>query len=140
MTCDYNYHPLAGDFRLKDIIHTLPDTLELSRHSYEYDAFGNIRRWTQISTPAGLNRSWLCGYDDTDQLISVTSQDPVTLANLPTGQYAYTYDDAGNRLTETIDGVTTTASFNSLNQLVSMTTPGGASALPEHTYEWDGND
>jgi RHS repeat-associated protein len=139
MTCQYNYHPLTGDLRLKDIIHTLPGNTLLSRHSYEYNAFGNIIRWTQISPQASLNRSWLCGYDDADQLISVTSQDPNTLAALPTGQYAYTYDPAGNRLTETIDGVTATASFNALNQLISLTTA-GASPLPQQTYEWDAED
>lgn len=137
MTCAHTYHPLNGDFRLKDMIYTLPNASELSRHSYEYNAVGNITRWTQISAPSGLNRSWLCGYDAADQLTSVTSQDPVTLANQPTGQYAYSYDPAGNRLTETIDGVTSTASYNSLNQLISLT---GGSALPAHTYEWDGND
>lgn len=138
MTATYDYHPLAGDFRLKDIIHTLPGNTPLSRHSYEYNPVGNITRWTQINTPAGLNRSWLCGYDEADQLTSVTSQDPVTLANLPMGQYAYSYDLAGNRLSETIDGNTTTATHNALNQLVSQTGP--PAAVAEHSYEWDAND
>jgi RHS repeat-associated protein len=139
MTCQYNYHPLIGDFRLKDIIHTLPGNTLLSRHSYEYNAVGNITRWTQISLQAGLNRSWLCGYDAADQLTSVASQDPDTLAALPTGQYGYTYDLAGNRLSETIDGVTATANSNALNQLTSLTTT-GASVLPQQTYEWDAED
>ena len=139
MTCQYNYHPLTGDFRLKDIIHTLPGNTLLSRHGYEYNAAGTITRWTQISPQAGLRRSWLCGYDAADQLTSVASQDPDTLATLPTGQYGYTYDPAGNRLTETIEGVTTTASFNALNQLTSLTTA-GASTLPQQTYEWDAED
>lgn len=136
MTCQYNYHPATGDFRLKDIVHTLSGNTLLSRHSYEHNAVGNITRWTQISPQAGLNRSWLCGYDAADQLTSVTSQDPDTLANLPTGQYAYTYDSAGNRLTEIVDGVTSTASFNVLNQLTFLTTA-GASTLQQQTYEWD---
>jgi RHS repeat-associated protein len=139
MTCQYNYHPLPGDFRLKDIIHTLPGNTLLSRHSYEYNVVDNITRWTQISPQAGFNRSWLCGYDAADQLSSVTSQDPDTFANLPTGQYSYTYDFAGNRLTETIDGVTATATSNALNQLTSLTTT-GASTLAEQTYEWDAED
>jgi RHS repeat-associated protein len=136
MTCQYDYHPLTGDFRLKDIIHTLPGNTLLSRHSYDYNAVGNITRWTQISPQAGLNRSWLCGYDDADQLTSVASQDPITFVNLPTGQFAYTYDPAANRLTETIDGVTTAGNYNALNQLISLTT-GAVSTLPEQIYEWD---
>jgi len=139
MTCQYNYHPLNGDFRLKEIIHTLPGNTLLSRHSYEYNTVGNITRWTQISPQAGLDRSWLCGYDAADQLISVASQDPDTLAPLPTGQYGYTYDFAGNRLTEVIDDVSATASFNALNQLTSFTTA-GAPTLPQQTYEWDAED
>jgi hypothetical protein len=134
MTCQYGYHPLTGDFRLKDIIHTLPGNTLLSRHGYEYNAVGNVTRWTQISPKAGLNRSWLCGYDDADQLTSVASQDPITFVNLPTGQYAYTFDLAGNRLTETLDGVTTIANYNALNQLMALNT-GGISTLPEQTFE-----
>ena len=139
MTCQYDYHPLDGDFRLKDIIHTLPGNTLLSRHSYEYNAVGNILRWTQISPQAGLNRSWLCGYDDADQLTSVTSQDPITHVNLATGQYAYTYDPAGNRLAETIDGVITTANYNALNQLVGLDVS-DVEIPTDQTYEWDAED
>lgn len=137
MTAAYTWHPLLKDFRLKDIIHTLPGNQLLSRHSYEHDAVGNITRWTQIAPASGLNRSWDIGYDDADQLTTVASQDPVTLALQSTGQYAYSYDLAGNRLTETIDGVTTTGIHNALNQLVSLTKSDGSSALPAQTYEWD---
>ncbi len=137
MTAAYTWQPLLKDFRLKDIIHTLPGNQLLSRHSYEHDAVGNITRWTQIAPASGLNRSWYIGYDDADQLTSVASQDPVTLALQSTGQYAYSYDPAGNRLTETIDGVTTTAVHNALNQLVSLSKSDGSSALPAQTYEWD---
>ena len=130
---------VTGDFRLKDIVHTLPGNTLLSRHSYEYSAVGNITRWTQISPQAGLNRSWLCGYDNADQLTSVASQDPITLVNQPTGQYAYGYDPVGNRLSETIDSVTTTAHYNALNQLTGLEI-GGVSIPPDQTYEWDAED
>jgi RHS repeat-associated protein len=136
MICAYDYNDVKGDFRLQDINYTLPGNTPLSKFSYQYNAVGDITRWTQISTQAGLNRSWLCGYDAADQLISVSTQDPATLATSSTGQYSYTYDPAGNRLTETIDGVTSTASFNTLNQLISITTS-GTSTLPQQTYEWD---
>jgi len=137
LTAAYTYHPLAQDFHLKDIIHTLPGGGLLSRHSYEQNAVGNITRWTQVAPASGLNRSWQIGYDAGDQLTTVASQDPATLALQSTGQYAYGYDPAGNRLTETIDGVTTTATHNALNQLISLSKSDGSSALPAQSYEWD---
>ena len=136
MTCGYNYFPLTGDFRLKDIIYTLSGSTQLSQYSYQYNVVGDVTRWTQISPQANLNRSWLCSYDAGDQLTSVASQDPTTLANQTTGQYSYSFDPAGNRLTETIDGSTTTASYNALNQLTSLSNA-TASPVPQQTYEWD---
>ena len=120
MTCGYDYFPLTGDFRLKDITYTLSGGTQLSQYSYQYNVVGDITRWTQVSPQANLNRSWLCGYDAADQLTSVASQDPTTFANQATGQYAYAYDVAGNRLSETIDGSATTAGYNALNQLTSL--------------------
>lgn len=139
MTRSHDYHPMSGDFRLKDIIHTLPSSAQLSRHSYEYDPVGNIVRWTQINSSAILSRSWQIGYDDANQLSSVSSQDPVTLANLPTEQYGYSYDKAGNRLSETIDGLTRESNYNPLNQVVSQT-GGSSTSLPDLDYEWDANN
>ncbi|TVR46265.1 MAG: RHS repeat protein [Puniceicoccaceae bacterium] len=138
MLASYQYHPLEQDFRLREITHTLPGPSLLARFAYEQDVVGNILRWTQSIPAAGLDRSWTIEYDDADQVTAVDSQHPVTLAPLPAGHYSYTYDPAGNRLTETIDGVTTTASYNALNQLVSLSGPGSA-GLPDLTYEWDAN-
>ncbi|OAI56805.1 hypothetical protein AYO49_03550 [Verrucomicrobiaceae bacterium SCGC AG-212-N21] len=140
MTCQYNYHPVTGDFRLKDIIHTISEGTLLYRHNYEYNAVGNITRWTQSAPQTGLNRSWLCGYDAANQLTSVTSQDPNTLVAQATGQYAYSYDQAGNRLTETIDSVTSRGTYNSLNQLTGIAKEGVSSAESDQIYEWDGED
>ena len=139
VACSYAYQPLTGDFRLQSITHNLSGNTLLSQHNYTYDVAGNITRWTQVSPQAGINRSWLSGHDAADQLTSVASQDPANFNNLPTGQDAYTFDFAGNRKTETIDGNTTTAGYNSLNQLISAT--GGLTpVLPLGTYEWDAED
>lgn len=135
MTCQYNYYQLNGDFRLKDIIHNLPGNTLLSRHSYDYNAVGNITRWTQISPQANLRRSWVCGYDTSDQLTSVISQDPDTFSVLPTGHFDYTYDPSGNRLTEAVDGISTVSTYNSLNQLFSI-----SNSLSQQTFEWNAED
>jgi RHS repeat-associated protein len=139
MVCEFAYHPLAGDFRLKDMIHKKADGSLLSRHGYDYDTTGNITLWTQVSPAAGLNRLWLCGYDAADQLTSITSQDPDTLVDLPAGRFQYSYDAARNRLSETVDGVTGNSVYNSLNQLTGISGD-GAPALPQQTYEWDAED
>ncbi len=136
MICNYNYYPIAGDFRIKDVTHTMSNGDLLSKHSYEYDVVGNVHRWTQTLPRAGIQRSWLCGYDDADQLTSVISQDPNTFISQESGQYSYTYDPAGNRLTETIDGSTSTAVYNALNQLTGLTGV-NVTGLPQQTYEWD---
>ena len=119
-----------------DITYTLSGGTQLSKYSYQYNTVGDITRWTQVSPQANLNRSWLCGYDNADQLTSVASQDPTTLANQATGQYAYSFDPAGNRLTETIDSSTTTAGYSALNQLTSLSNP-ATSPVSQQTYEWD---
>src|SRR5947208_13060313 len=47
--------------------------------------------------------------------------------------FAYTYDPAGNRLTEVIDGTMSAASYNALNQLTTTVTGPDTAG----TYEWD---
>jgi len=136
ITWAYDYQPLIGDFRLKDITHTLNGRTLLSQHSYVCDVAGRITRWTQYFPQGGINRSWLCGYDNADQLTSVASQDPTTFTNLASGQYGYTYDPAGNRLSAGLDGSTSTAGFNALNQQMNLTS-GNSPSLPARTYEWD---
>lgn len=53
---------------------------------------------------------------------------------------AYTYDAAGNRLTETKGGKTTSYSYNGLNQLTKATETGeGVNAVRTYTYDTNGN-
>ena len=52
----------------------------------------------------------------------------------------YTYDAAGNRLTETKGGNTTSYSYNNLNQLTEATETGtGSSAIRTYSYDRNGN-
>lgn len=134
----YSYHPLAGDFRLREILHTRPGGAELSRHSYEYDAEGTMTRWTQVSASAGINRSWRLGHDLADQLVSVSAQDPGTLAARPTGNASYAYDAAGNRTLENRDGILASAAYDGLNRILNA--GGTAPAPPLRGFEWDAED
>jgi RHS repeat-associated protein len=56
----------------------------------------------------------------------------VTEPGSPTHSFVYVYDPSGNRLSEQVDGATTSASYNALNQITSSSSPGAG-----RTNEWD---
>jgi RHS repeat-associated protein len=130
---EYNYLPATQDFRLQRIRHLKPDGVTpLSAFDYTYDAAGRILSWRQQEgTAANLARTWDFGYDPADQLTSAVA----TQGGTAVQSYGWTYDPAGNRLTQTLDGATATSSYNALNELVSTT-----ANLPALTYEWDAED
>ena len=64
-------------------------------------------------------------YDLRGQLLAVTDDDGNDLER-------YTYDPAGNRLSKTVDGVTTTYTYDEANQLVTSTVNGITTA-----YQYD---
>jgi RHS repeat-associated protein len=102
------YDSVTGD--LTGIWHKDSGGATLSRFSYAFDAMG---RKTAESQPNGTVVTY--GYDDAGQLTS----------ELRTGTYlfnaSYSYDNAGNRLTRTIGGVTEVYSYDAANKLLSVT-------------------
>ena len=68
-------------------------------------------------------------YDAADQLLTAASR----MERFVVKSFAYTYDPAGNRLTEQIDISTTEASYNALNELTTITGDSGSAT----GYEWD---
>jgi RHS repeat-associated protein len=130
---EYSYLPAAQDFRLQRIRHLKPDgTTPLSVFDYTYDAVGRILTWRQqVGAVTAQARTWAFGYDQADQLTSaVATQGGATVQS-----YGWSYDSAGNRLTQTVDGATATSSYSALNELVFTT-----ATLPAQTYEWDAED
>mgnify|MGYP001187733189 CR=1 FL=1 len=123
----FEYFNALGDYRLKSIRHLRPDSGPLSRHDYGYDAHGRPVTWSrQIDgNPAEV---FSLAYDDADRLTAFSSMSET---------HVYSYDAAGNRLTETIDGIPATATYNPLNELtdINSTTP-----IPQRIYEWDAED
>ena len=63
------------------------------------------------------------GYDSVDQLLSAVLHSN-SLSGAILKQYAYTYDSAGNRTGEQIDGDPSAASHNNLNQLTDIAAAG----------------
>jgi YD repeat-containing protein len=72
---------------------------------------------------------WTYGYDGSSRLTSAVEQ------GVFNHSYVYTYDNAGNRTSEQIDGVTSTESANSVNQLTNQSSSGTTI-----TYDLAGNE
>jgi RHS repeat-associated protein len=155
---EYEYDPLN---RLVKATYTDPNNPAAVERTYEYtyDAVGN--RLSQTITIDGLAAVTLYEYDAANRLVSVTSgQHPVTSyewdANgnlLSDGVNTYTYDTAnrlvsvsnqssvisyqysglGDRLTETVNGVTTTFTMDLNTGLTQALSDGTHEYLYAHT-------
>ena len=130
---EYSYLPNLQDQRLSRIRNLKPDgTTPISVFDYTYDAIGRIETWKQqFDSDAAGAQTWTMGYDNVDQLTSVV----VSAGGSTLKTHGWTYDDAGNRLTDTLNGVTTSFGYNSLNQLDDT-----SAALEPAQYEWDAED
>ena len=124
-TSTRSYFPNSGDHRLQQILHRRANGTVLSQWDYAYNAESQITSWTQ-QRDSGAARVVTPGYDATDQLTGATLTNPAT-------SYAYAYDPAGNRVTETLNAVSTSASYNALNELLTISPP----STTDRTYEWD---
>jgi RHS repeat-associated protein len=116
------------DFALQQLSYAV-GVAPISKFSYNHDIpTSRITTWTQQSgsqSPSIFN----FGYDEANQLLFAA----VTNLGGSVNTYGYSYDPAGNRLTELAGGVTATSTYNALNQL-SITANG---AVNPRTNEWD---
>ena len=121
-TSQYAYFGNTGDRRLQTIHHKYPNASTLSKFDYTYDFEGNIGTWhQQVDTSAVL---WEYGYDAADQLTAGVKKSSDPTASI-LNRYAYSYDPAGNRLTEQIDDSVVGATYNNVNELLTHS-PSGA--------------
>src|SRR3954469_23173227 len=116
-TSTYAYYPNSGDHLLQTIHHKYPTGSTLSKFDYTYDSVGNILTWTQQADSAAPT-VFQYGYDAADQLTSAVQATADLSGTLK--RYAYTYDPAGNRLSEQIDDAVTGASYDVLNRRASQ--------------------
>ena len=121
----YAYFGNLGDHRLQQITHQRADSSLISSFAYAYNPFGDITNWVQQL--GSVTQSWSLGYDAADQLLNVSQ------TGTSAGSFNEAYDPAGNRLSETTNGVTRTFQYNSLNQLVSSSDTTATNVL----YQWD---
>jgi len=116
------------DFVFQQITNAIGAT-PISRFSYSHDiSRGQITAWSQ---QAGAQSPFLLSfaYDAADQLLSATVTNSGALVNA----FGYSYDPAGNRLTELAGGTTASATYNALNQLNTTAN----AAMNPRTNEWD---
>lgn len=122
-----DYFDNVGDRRLRELRHAKLDGSLLARFAHTYNSVGQIMTWTQEVT--GQTQVWTNAYDLADQLRSVVVTEGASIVET----YAYDYDVAGNRLSESINGVSRSFSYNALNELAASA---GGSNGPA-AYEWD---
>lgn len=112
----YSYFDAAGDTRLKQIANTKSNGENISTFDYTYDANGLIQSWSQ-KADAQIPKVYSFTYDPVGQLLKAELKEGSTSGAL-LKSFGYSYDEAGNRLTEQIDDQITVSSYNQLNQLV----------------------
>jgi RHS repeat-associated protein len=124
-TAQFVYNQLPHDLSLLEVTNAIGATT-ISEFDYvRDDATGRVISWTQ--TQGGQTSIYTFGYDAVDQL-ETASASPATLDS-----FSYTYDAAGNRLTEKIGTAATHFSYNALNELTSVSGGGSTAA----SYQWD---
>jgi RHS repeat-associated protein len=128
-----------------------------TRTTYSYDAGGNVLRITNLAadhatvnsfdtytydalghvlTDASQDGKWTYSYDADGQLTGAVFASSNTNV-LPNESIQYAYDAAGNRITQTVNGVETSYVVNNLNEYTSSTTTGVGTTT--YQYDADGN-
>jgi RHS repeat-associated protein len=109
-----DYLDNTSDQHLKQVLNTGVDGSLLSQYGYIYNPSGLITQWTQQSGNS-LPNFYELGYDAANQLVTATRKTQRPAATL--AQYAYKYDNAGNRAIEHINNTVLISEYNLLNQL-----------------------
>jgi RHS repeat-associated protein len=114
--------------RVLSITNLAPDHVTVnSFDNYTYDALGNVLGDTN------QDGRWSYGYDADGQLKhAVFTPNSSNPDGLTSQDFTYVYDAAGNRVSGTVNGVTTTYVVNSVNEVTSSTTNGATT-----TYQYD---
>src|SRR5207248_2456474 len=130
----YTYFPNIQDRRLQEIKSLTSRKKLISQFDYTYDVEGQIGSWTQDNSALSRSQRYDFGYDNADQLLAAPLRD-TSRKNTLIKQFTYAYDFGGNRTSEQVGTVTTTAVPNDVNEIVSQS--GGTSRTL--TYDLNGN-
>jgi RHS repeat-associated protein len=111
--------------RTVQLTNFLAPATNLSQFNYKYDGAGNRVRVVELN---GDTVTW--AYDNTYQLLGERRSGVNSYA------ITYTYDPAGNRLTQRASGSPTTYAYDPANELLTARTPGGNTT---YAYDKSGN-
>ena len=115
------------DYRLTNITNYKTGDIVLSKFDYTYNPVGTIATWQQ-QTDTSTPTLWKCGYDNADQLRSVTETNTSTGAIL--AQDVYGFDPAGNRTSEQQGFNIRSTTYNSENQIHQILGANTSTTLP----------
>ena len=112
-------------------------TNTISQYDYVYDAAGRRVQISRSGSAMSENRTDVHGYNSRGELTSAVKQGAV-----PEAEYAYEYDDIGNRLTSLDLGTNRTYVANNLNQYTQISNLCDSASLREEflpQFDDDGN-
>jgi YD repeat-containing protein len=118
-----SYLPLNQDGRLSQILHEGPGNVEIAKFGYTYHADGSIATWEQTQ-PGLTGRKWEIQQDLDKQLSSIVELPLSGPPPSPQRTWHHQYDRSGNRTLYQQPGNTTTATYNSRNQLTTLASGG----------------
>ncbi len=120
------------------ILRNATPTDVISQYDYTYDAAGRRIEIARSGTAMSESRTDAYGYNVRNELTSATKTGG---PQSPAAEYAYQYDDIGNRITSTDLGINRAYTANSLNQYSAITTSdfGLQTSSFEPQFDDDGN-
>ena len=119
LTASWTYD---ANSRLLQVCNATP-TNTISQYDYAYDVAGRRVQIARSGSAMSENRTDVHGYNSRGELISAVKQGAV-----PETEYAYDYDDIGNRISSFDLGTNRTYIANNLNQYTQIS---------NHSFSWD---
>ena len=133
LTASWTYDPNNQLLQVRNVT----PTNVISQYDYAYDAAGRRVQIARLGSAMSENRTDVYGYNSRGELTSAVKQGAV-----PETEYAYDYDDIGNRISSFDLGTNRTYIANNLNQYTQISNLCDSASLREEflpQFDDDGN-
>jgi YD repeat-containing protein len=124
-----------GQTQLREILHLRSKGSTISGFGYAHDVMGQIAEWRQ-QAESQIPKVYAFENDAVGQLLRATLREGVGTGKV-LRDHVYGYDLGGNRTSEEVNGAVTTATFNTVNQVMSQRS--NPAALPASGLEEKGS-